>query len=79
MKVPSTTAVHSMPSIRPATKLQGCAHKRLGIRPEGWRLNFTRVDYVGSVGVQIMVDELARAGALHAGDTVCAVAEESSK
>jgi 3-oxoacyl-[acyl-carrier-protein] synthase-3 len=82
LEVPGASIDHfipSVPSLRTATKLQGRAHKRLGIRPEAGRLNFTRVGYVGSVAVPIMLDELARAGTLRPGDTVCTVAEESSK
>jgi 3-oxoacyl-[acyl-carrier-protein] synthase-3 len=52
---------------------------RFGIRPEVWRTNFTRVGYVGSVAVPIMLDELAREGNLRPGEIVCTVAEESSK
>ena len=48
--------------------------ERGGIRREAWRLNFTRVGYVGSVAVPLMLDELARAGKLGPGDTVCTVA-----
>jgi 3-oxoacyl-[acyl-carrier-protein] synthase III len=50
-----------------------------GIRPEAWRTNYTRVGYVGSVAVPIMLDELARDGRLQPGDVICTVAEESSK
>jgi len=52
---------------------------KLGIRPEVWRTNYTRVGYVGSVAVAIMLDELARDGTLRPGDVICTVAEESSK
>jgi hypothetical protein len=43
-------------------------------------MNFTRVGYVvGTVAVPLILDELACARTLRAGDTVCSVAEESSK
>lgn len=82
LEVPGAQIDHfipSVPSIRTATKLQGRAHKRLGIRPDVWRMNFTRVGYVGSVAVPLVLDELSRSGMLKPGDTICTVAEESSK
>ena len=52
---------------------------KLGVDPKAWRLNFTRIGYVGSVAIPIMLDELASSGELKPGDRVCAIAEESSK
>ena len=42
-------------------------------------MNFTRVGYLGGVGFMVVLDEMARAGALHPGELVCSFAEESSK
>lgn len=82
LEIPGASIDHfipSVPSVRTATKLQARAQKYLGIRPESWRLNFTRIGYVGSVAVPLMLDELARSGRLQPGDTICTAAEESSK
>lgn len=69
--------VPSVSSMQVAGRLKK-AFETLGVRPEAWRLNFTRVGYAGSVAVPIMIDEMARSGQLKPGDVVCTVAEESS-
>ncbi|MBI3768778.1 MAG: hypothetical protein HY271_09845 [Deltaproteobacteria bacterium] len=81
LELPAGSITHFIPSVSSmevARRMQRKA-ERLGIRPETWRLNFTRVGYVGSVAVLIMLDELAQRGELASGDIVCTVAEESSK
>jgi 3-oxoacyl-[acyl-carrier-protein] synthase III len=81
LELPGASIDHFIPSVssmQVARKLQPVT-ARLGIRPEAWRMNFTRVGYVGSVAVPIMLDELVRTDALHPGDVICTVAEESSK
>jgi 3-oxoacyl-[acyl-carrier-protein] synthase-3 len=66
-------------SMRLAEVMRLTLAERCGIRPESWRLNLTRVGYLGGVGFLVSLDELARAGELRPGDLVCACAEESSK
>lgn len=81
LELPGEAIDHFIPSVssmQVVRRLQPEA-ERLGIRPEAWRLNFTRIGYVGSVAVPLMLDEMNRAGVLRPGDVVCAVAEESSK
>ncbi len=81
LEIPGTAIDHFIPSVssvQVAERLQPVA-EGLGIRRDAWRLNFTRVGYVGSVAVPIMLDEMARGGRLRPGDLVCTVAEESSK
>lgn len=81
LELPGAAVDHFIPSVssmQVARRLTPVTDG-LGIRSDAWRLNFTRVGYVGSVAVPLMLDELARAGTLRAGDTVCTVAEESSK
>lgn len=81
LEVPASSIAHFIPSIssmQVARRLQS-AVEHLGVRPEVWRLNFTRVGYVGSVAVLIMLDELVRQDAIAPNDIVCTVAEESSK
>ncbi len=80
-EVPAASIAHFIPSIssmQVARRLQAETDE-FGIRSDAWRLNFTRVGYVGSVAVLIMLDELARTGQLRPGDIVCTSAEESSK
>ncbi len=80
-ELPGNAIDHFIPSIsslQVARKMEK-TFGTLGVRPDAWRMNFTRTGYVGSVAVPIMLDELARADALHSGDVVCTVAEESSK
>ena len=69
-------AVSSMQLARGLQRLFG---ERCGVPPESWRMNLTRVGYLGGVGLVLVLDEMARAGKLRAGDLVCCVAEESSK
>jgi 3-oxoacyl-[acyl-carrier-protein] synthase III len=71
--------IPSVSSLRVARKLQRRCEEHLGLRSDVWRMNFTRVGYVGSVAVPIVLDEMARAGKLQPGDLVCTFAEESSK
>lgn len=81
LELPGRSVDHFIPSVssmQVVRRMQPVA-ERLGIQPEAWRMNFTRVGYVGSVAMPIMLDELAHVGALRPGDTVCTVAEESSK
>lgn len=68
-------SISSMQVARKMEKVFGT----LGVRAETWRMNFTRVGYVGSVAVPLMLDEMMRAKQLRPGDVVCTVAEESSK
>jgi 3-oxoacyl-[acyl-carrier-protein] synthase III len=70
--------IPSISSVQVEKKMKRVFEKN-GIRPEAWRLNFTRVGYAGSVAVPIMLDAMARSGQLLPGDIVCTVAEESSK
>jgi 3-oxoacyl-[acyl-carrier-protein] synthase-3 len=80
-ELPGTSIDHFIPSIssmQVARKMEK-VFGTLGVRPDAWRLNFTRVGYVGSVAVPIMLDEMVRAKQLRPGDVVCTVAEESSK
>jgi 3-oxoacyl-[acyl-carrier-protein] synthase-3 len=82
LAIDPATITHFIPSVasqKLVRILEPLFAERLGIRPETWRLNFTRVGYAGSVAVPIMVDELAQSGALRPGDLVCTMAEESSK
>jgi 3-oxoacyl-[acyl-carrier-protein] synthase-3 len=80
-EVPGAAIDHFIPSIssRQVERKMKDVFGRSGVRPEAWRLNYTRVGYVGSVAVPIMLDEMVRAGQLKDGDLVCTVAEESSK
>jgi 3-oxoacyl-[acyl-carrier-protein] synthase-3 len=76
------TIAHFIPSVSSEQlerRLRTLFAERLGIAPEAWRTNYTRVGYVGSVAVPIVLDELAREGRLHPGDVILTVAEESSK
>lgn len=76
------TVDHFLPavsSMRLADTMQRTLAERCGIRPESWRLNLARVGYLGGVGFLVLLDELARSGALRPGELVCACAEESSK
>ena len=66
-------------SLQVAERLRRRARERYGVREEAWRLNFTRVGYLGGPGMFVLLDELVREGALRPGDLVCATAEESSK
>jgi 3-oxoacyl-[acyl-carrier-protein] synthase-3 len=81
LELPGNSVDHFIPSVSSmqVARRMTAVTDQLGIRSDAWRLNFTRVGYVGSVAVPLMLDELARSGKLHAGDTVCTVAEESSK
>lgn len=81
LELPGSSIDHFIPSVSSMQVAQRLTPitDQLGIPSEAWRLNFTRAGYVGSVAVPIMLDELARSGKLQAGDTVCTVAEESSK
>jgi 3-oxoacyl-[acyl-carrier-protein] synthase-3 len=81
LELPGAGIDHFIPSVssmRVVNKLRPAAAS-VGIAPESWRMNFTRVGYVGSVAVPIVLDEMARAGALAPGDVICTVSEESSK
>jgi 3-oxoacyl-[acyl-carrier-protein] synthase-3 len=71
--------IPSVSSMQLVRRLRPLFAERLGIPEDAWRLNFTRVGYVGSVAVPIVLDELVRAGTLRPGDRVVTVAEESSK
>jgi len=42
-------------------------------------LNLDRVGYLGGVGFLVVLDEMVRGGQVHAGETLCGFAEESSK
>ena len=66
-------------SMQLALGLQRLIGQRCGVRPESWRMNLTRVGYLGGVGFMVVLDEMARGGRLRAGDLVCSFAEESSK
>jgi 3-oxoacyl-[acyl-carrier-protein] synthase-3 len=80
-ELPGSAIDHFIPSVssvRIARRMQR-VFSELGVRPESWRTNFTRVGYVGSVAVPIMLDEMVRSRRLKPGDVVCTVAEESSK
>jgi 3-oxoacyl-[acyl-carrier-protein] synthase-3 len=80
-EIPGSAIDHFIPSVsslQVARKMEQVFGK-LGVRPETWRTNFTRVGYVGSVAVPIMLDEMVRSGQLRDGDLICTVAEESSK
>jgi 3-oxoacyl-[acyl-carrier-protein] synthase III len=73
---------HFMPavsSLRLAEVMKKRIADELGMSPGIWRLNLDRVGYLGGVGFLVLLDEMARDGSLHAGDLVCAFAEESSK
>lgn len=69
----------SVSSMQVVRKLQPLLEKRCGIRPEVWRMNFTRVGYLGGVTLPFTLDELIRDKQLQPGDLVCSFAEESSK
>jgi 3-oxoacyl-[acyl-carrier-protein] synthase III len=60
-------------------KLQPLLARRCGLRPEVWRMNFTRVGYLGGVTLPFTLGELAREGTLRPDDLICSFAEESSK
>lgn len=81
IELPGHAIDHFIPSISSLQVAQRMERVfgELGVRPEAWRTNFTRIGYVGSVAVPIMLDEMIRADAIKPGDVVCAVAEESSK
>jgi 3-oxoacyl-[acyl-carrier-protein] synthase-3 len=73
---------HFIPSISAmevAGKLRPILQSRYGLRPEVWRMNLTRVGYIGGVTILSVLDEMARRHELHPGQLVCSVAEESSK
>ena len=71
--------IPSVSSMQVARRLQSVLADRCGIRPDVWRMNFTEVGYLGGVTLASVLDDLARSGALRAGDLVCSFAEESSK
>jgi 3-oxoacyl-[acyl-carrier-protein] synthase III len=80
-ELPGTAVDHFIPSVSSGQierHLQRSFTKH-GIRADAWRTNFRRTGYVGSVATLIMLDELARERRLAPGDTICTVAEESSK
>lgn len=82
LEIDPATIDHFIPSVSSMQllrRLQPMFAERLGIPADVWRTNFTRVGYIGSVAVPIVLDELARAGTLRAGDRIVTVAEESSK
>ena len=73
---------HFIPSVsamQVARKLQPILERRYGLRAETWRMNLTRVGYLGGVTLLAILDEMVHAGGLQPGDLVCSVAEESSK
>ena len=80
-ELPGESIDHFIPSVSSVQIERRLQSKfaELGIRPDAWRTNFTRVGYVGSVAVPIMLDELYSQGRLRPGEIVCTVAEESSK
>jgi 3-oxoacyl-[acyl-carrier-protein] synthase-3 len=69
----------SVSSMQVVRKLQPLLASRCGLRPNVWRMNFTRVGYLGGVTLPFTLDELARDGQVRSGDLVCSFAEESSK
>lgn len=69
----------SVSSMQVVRKLQPLLVRRCGIRAEAWRMNFTRLGYLGGVTLATTLDELARAGQLRPGDVIGSFAEESSK
>lgn len=71
--------IPEVPSMGFARILQRIGAERLGLREEVWRLALPRIGNVGGAAFAIVLDELARAGTLRAGDLVCSFAEESSK
>jgi 3-oxoacyl-[acyl-carrier-protein] synthase-3 len=80
-EIPGNAIDHFIPSIssRQVEKKMQDVFGQSGVRPEAWRVNYTRVGYVGSVAVPLMLDEMFRNHQLKDGDLVCTVAEESSK
>ena len=73
---------HFMPtvsSMQVARRLQRRWAERFGVRECAWRLDFTRIGYLGGVGFLVGLDELVRTGELRAGQVVLSFAEESSK
>jgi 3-oxoacyl-[acyl-carrier-protein] synthase-3 len=71
--------IPSVSSMQVVRKLQPLLASRFGLRPDVWRMNFTRVGYLGGATLPAVLDEMARQGELRPGDLVCSFAEESSK
>jgi 3-oxoacyl-[acyl-carrier-protein] synthase III len=59
--------------------IQRLGAERLGLREDVWRVALPRIGNVGGAAFLVVLDELARAGALRPGELVCSFAEESSK
>ena len=66
-------------SMQVTRRLQRQWAQRFGIPERAWRLDFTRIGYLGGVGFLVGLDELVRKGEPRAGQVVFSVAEESSK
>ncbi len=71
--------IPSVSAVEVAERLQAALQERYGLRPEAWRMNLTRVGYLGGVTLFSVLDEMVRQGDIKSGDLVCSVAEESSK
>jgi 3-oxoacyl-[acyl-carrier-protein] synthase-3 len=71
--------IPAVSSMQIAEKFQDIFARECGIRPDAWRMNFTRVGYLGGVTLPVVLSEMTEAGTLRPGDLVCSFAEESSK
>jgi 3-oxoacyl-[acyl-carrier-protein] synthase-3 len=71
--------IPAVSSVQLADALKRLFFERHGIRPDRWRTNFTRVGYLGGLGVMVVLDEMVRAGEIRPGQLICSFAEESSK
>jgi len=71
--------IPAVSSMQVVQRLQPLFERRLGIRADAWRMNFTRRGYLGGVTFLSVLDDMVREGSLRPGDLVCSFAEESSK
>ncbi len=82
LEIEPSAIAHFLPavsSLQVARHLQEVIEAECNIAPDVWRMNFTRVGYLGGVGCFVILDELIRAKRIRRGELVCAFAEESSK
>lgn len=82
LEVDASAVDHFIPgvsSMQVAMRLQERFREQFGVKEAAWRMNFTRVGYLGGPGFLVMLDQLVRSGSVKPGELVCAVAEESSK
>jgi len=71
--------IPEVPSMGFVRLIQPLGAERLGLREDVWRVALPRIGNVGGAAFLVVLDELARAGALRPGELVCSFAEESSK